>query len=199
MPAKLCGGSVIRAVRTQSAASDKELVVQVANGQFEALGGLFDQYEPDVRRFIGRLGVSVGDVDDLVQSTFLEVIRAAPRFDAAYPVKNWLLGLAIMMVRRQRRTASRAAASLLRWARLLLTESPPTPAADFERDRELQRFHGAFARLSAKKREVFTLVALEGLSGEEVARTLGIPVATVRTRLHNARLELRASLSEVEP
>lgn len=188
-----------RAARAQDRASDKELVAQIANGRFEALGGLFDQYEPDVRRFIGRLGVSPGDVDDLVQTTFLEVIQAASRFDSAFPVRSWLFGLAIMMVRRQRRSGSRAAASLLTWARSLLTESPPTPAADFERDQELQRFHRAFVRLSSKKREVFTLVALEGLSGEEVARTLGIPVATVRTRLHNARQELRSSLAEDEP
>lgn len=190
---------MIRAARAQSVASDKELVAQVANGQFEALGGLFDRYEPDMRRFIGRLGVGAGDVDDLVQSTFLEVIQAAPRFDPAFPVKNWLFGLAVVMVRRHRRAASRAAASLLLWARSLLTESPPTPAANFDRDQELQRFHEAFARLSSKKREVFALVALEGLSGDEAARTLGVPVATIRTRLHNARLELRASLSEVEP
>jgi RNA polymerase sigma-70 factor (ECF subfamily) len=189
---------VIRALRPHSAPSDKDLVDQIANGQFEALGGLFDQYEADVRRFIARVGVGLGDVDDLVQSTFLEVIRAAPRFDAAFPVKSWLFGLAVILVRRHRRAASRYAASVLTWARSLLAESPPTPGAEFDRDQHLLRFQRAFAQLSLKKREVFTLVTLEGLSGEEVARTLGIPVATVRTRLHNARLELRASLDEGE-
>jgi RNA polymerase sigma-70 factor (ECF subfamily) len=54
----------------------------------------------------------------------------------------------------------------------------------------------ALFELSPKKREVFVLVALEGLSGEEVATTLGIPVNTVWTRLHHARSELRHALEE---
>ena len=191
---------MIRLLRSHRAPSDKELIAQVANGQFEALGELFDRYEADVRRFIGRLGVGTGDADDLVQLTFLEVIQAAERFDASFPVKNWLLGLAVVLVRRHRRAAARAAASVVTWARSLLAEAPSTPGTALDRDQELHRFQTAYAQLSPKKREVFTLIALEGLSGEEVARALGIPVATVRTRLHNARRELRFSLSsEDEP
>jgi RNA polymerase sigma-70 factor (ECF subfamily) len=57
------------------------------------------------------------------------------------------------------------------------------------------RAQRALSRLSAKKREVFVLVALEGMSGAEVANALHIPVATVWTRLHHARLELRAALA----
>jgi RNA polymerase sigma-70 factor (ECF subfamily) len=179
--------------------SDKELIAGVANGNLQALGGLFDRYEADIRRFVGRLGVSAGDVDDLVQTTFLEVIRAAPRFDAALPARSWLFGLAVVLVRRHRRSLSRAAARLLERAGWLRPEAPQTPAARVETDQELRRFQLAFAALSAKKREVFALITLEGLSSDDVARTLGIPVATVRTRLHHARLELRASLEEGTP
>jgi RNA polymerase sigma-70 factor (ECF subfamily) len=188
-----------RALSPRPATPDKDLIALVANGNLEALGQLFDRYEADLRRFIGRLGVAAGDVDDLVQTAFLEVIRAAPRFDAGLPAKSWLFGLAVMLVRRHRRSLSRAAARLLQRASWPRPESPPTPAAVFDTDQDLQRFQLAFARMSAKKREVFSLVTLEGLSGEEAARTLGIPVATVRTRLHHARQELRASLGELKP
>lgn len=188
-----------RALSPQLIASDQDLILWIANGNLEALGGLFDRYEADIRRFIGRLGVCVGDIDDLVQTTFLEVIRASARFDATLPAKSWLFGLAVVLVRRHRRSLSRAAARLLLRAGWPRPEDPQTPAAAFDADQDLQRLEAAFARLSSKKREVFTLVTLEGLSGEEVARTLGIPVATVRTRLHHARQELRASLAEAAP
>ncbi|HKY39140.1 MAG TPA: RNA polymerase sigma factor [Polyangiaceae bacterium] len=177
---------------------DSELMANVADGDLQSLGQLFDRYEPHVKRLVVRLGVAVGDADDVVQDTFLEVVRTASRFDRALPVKNWLLGLAVMLVRRRRRSLSRLAARLLQAARLP-SPAPPTPAVRLEHNQQLERLERAFAALSAKKREVFALVTLEGLSHEEVSRALDLPVATVRTRLHHARLELRASLDEVTP
>ena len=178
--------------------SDQELIELVGVGNLAALGELFDRYECDVRRVIIRLGVQAGDADDLVQNTFLDLIRAAGRYDPSLPARNWLFGLAVILVRRHRRSLSRLAARLLLRVHLPISDSPATPAAELERDQELARFQRAFARLSAKKREVFTLITLEGLSSEEVSRALHIPVPTVRTRLHHARQELRASLSDLE-
>ena len=188
-----------RALIAQPLQPDAELIALVAQGKLEALGELFDRNEALVRQFVARLGVNIGDLDDLIQSTFLEVIVAAPRFDPALPVRNWLFGLAVILVRRHRRSLSRAAARLLTWGRLPFPEASPSPAAEFDTCEDLRRFQGALNRLSGKKREVFTLVALEGLSGEEAARILDVPVTTVRTRLHHARLALRASLEEPEP
>jgi RNA polymerase sigma-70 factor (ECF subfamily) len=176
--------------------ADKELVERIVHGDLEALGELFDLHESALKRFIGRLGVSPADVDDLVQATFLEVPRAASRFDPSLVVKNWLLGLATIMVRRHRRSLARAAARLLAWANVPAQAAADSPATAFEKDEALRHFQRAFAELSAKKREVFALIVLEGLSGDEVARTLGIPVNTVWTRLHHARRDLRQALAE---
>jgi RNA polymerase sigma factor (sigma-70 family) len=174
--------------------SDSELVQRIARGELDALGALFDRHEAALRRYFCRLGLSPSDADDLVQATFLEVVRAAARFDATLPLLGWLYGLASIMARRHRRSLARAAKRLLSWASQSSLESAPSPAADFERDQELRRFQAAFERLSSKKREVFVLVVLEGLSGEEAAQALRIPVNTIWTRLHHARRELRMSL-----
>lgn len=189
---------MMRAVEA-SVISDADLIASIGKGNLQSLGQLFDRYHGDVRRLVVRLGVAAGDADDLVQDTFLEVVRAAARFDREYSARNWLFGLAVMLVRRHRRSLARLAARLLMRAALPGAEPPLTPAARLEHDQGLERFARAFANLSDKKREVFALVALEGLSREEVSRTLDIPEPTVRTRLHHARLELRASLMEVEP
>ena len=53
-----------RALSSPAAASDQELIALIANGNLQALGGLFDRYESDIRRFVGRLGVAGGDVDE---------------------------------------------------------------------------------------------------------------------------------------
>jgi RNA polymerase sigma factor (sigma-70 family) len=177
--------------------SDGDLVAAIAGGNLEALGALFDRYAPLVRRYLGRLGVSASDADDLVQATFLEVVRAASRFDPSYAARSWLLGIATVMARRHRRSIARAVARIAAWAERSRTESE-SPVAAFEAGDTMRRVQRAFAHLSPKKREVLVLITLENLSGEEVAEALGIPTNTVWTRLHHARRDLRALLGEGE-
>lgn len=176
--------------------SDHDLLAAVANGEIRALGALFERHEPALRRYLGRLGATPDDVDDLIQTTFLEVVRAAGRFDSTYAVRPWLFGIATMMVRRQRRSLARRAALVAAWTGLSSFPQPAysTPDDLFEHDELARRVQRALDRLASKKREVFVLVTLEGLSGEEAALVLGVPVKTVWTRLHYARRELRAAL-----
>lgn len=175
---------------------DAELIARIANGDLSGLGILFDRYGGDVRRLLLRLGIASSDADDLVQLTFLDAARAAPRFDARAAVKPWLLGVAAMVARRHRRSFGRMLDRLRTWA----LEPAPLPEAaaskQYELKEEARRAERALAQLSAKKRETFVLVAVEGMNGEEVAQALGIPIATVWTRLHHARRELRLALKE---
>jgi RNA polymerase sigma-70 factor (ECF subfamily) len=186
------------AARLKASVTDPELIAKIASGDLGGLGVLFDRYEPDVKRFIGRLGALPAEVDDLVQLTFLDVVRAAASFDGRSSARGWLFGLAAIVVRRHRRSLGRIAAGLVTWARQPRAEEP-TPGQSFELHEAATRAAKAFEHLSAKKREVFLMVVLEGCSGEETARVLGIPVATVWTRLHHARRELRAYLEEESP
>lgn len=180
--------------RPSSGPPDAELLSRVSNGDMGALGALFDRYEADVRRVVIRLGVREGDADDLVQATFLDVLARASTYDGRASARPWVIGLAVIHVKRQRRSFARLAARLARWA-TEPTESPEQPDHRAEQGELSRRAQAALDALSAKKREVFVLTVLEGLSGEEVASTLDIPVATVWTRLHHARRELREALS----
>jgi RNA polymerase sigma-70 factor (ECF subfamily) len=184
--------------RVPRSASDEQLIAAIANADLDALGQLFERHEPALRRYLGRLGCSASDADDLVQATFLEVMRAAKRFDAQHAAAPWLFGIATMMTRRQRRSLARSAVRVAEWTRLMRREPPPTPAAIAEGDAVERRFAAALERLAPKKREVFVLVTLEGMSGEAVAAALGVPINTVWTRLHHARVELRKALEERE-
>lgn len=179
--------------------SDPRLLERMRDGDMGALGMLFDRYAADVRRVISRLGITSADVDDLVQLTFLEAMRGAGQYDGRENAKPWLAGIAVMMVRRHRRSLGRLVQRLADWAREPVQEKPEsTPADAYETNEMAYRAHQALAKLSDKKREVFILVALEGLPGDQVAAALSIPVATVWTRLHHARLDLRKLLAEEE-
>lgn len=173
---------------------DRELVVSVAKGDLEVLGLLFERHEPMLRRYFGRLGIAASDADDLIQAVFLEVMRAAERYDSRYSVKSWLCGIATIMARRHHRSLGRLTARLVIWAGIESRDAVPTPCDIVEHDRAGRALWRAIEGLPVKKREVFVLVTLEGLSGEEAARALGVPLKTVWTRLHYARRELRATL-----
>ena len=187
------------ATRTLAAESDRQLIAAIAGADLEALGALFERHEPALRRYLGRLGCSASDADDLVQGTFLEVMRAAARFDPQQAALPWLFGIATMMWRRQRRSFARSALRVAEWTRLARRDPPPTPAALAEAGVAERRLAAALELLAAKKREVFVLITLEGMSGEAAAAALGVPLNTIWTRLHHARLELRRALEEPQP
>jgi len=177
------------------------LVEAVARGELDALGELFKRHAARVRRIVRRLGVPAHECDDFVQSTFLELHRAAPRFERQAPVGPFIIGLAVVLARRRRRNAARIAEKLVSWLRMSLAGQiePRSPAEQLEEYQSVSRLLAAIAELSPKKREAFVLVALEDMSGEDAAKALGVPINTVWTRLHHARRELRAALVEEAP
>jgi RNA polymerase sigma-70 factor (ECF subfamily) len=182
------------------APSDGEVLARLGSGDLEALGTLYDRYEHAIRRFLCRLGVTDVDLDDLVQLTFLEVVRAAKRFDPRCAVRPWLFGVAATMARRHRRRFAQMAARVKRFVTARDPDSgPETPDEAFDARETERRFRRALDALSDKKRDVFVMVTLEGASGEEAAMALGIPINTVWTRLHHAREDLRRMLSEDAP
>lgn len=176
---------------------DAELLSRVAAGDLEALGALFDRFVRDVRRFASRLGVRGAELDDVTQLVFLDVMKVAARYDGRTGARSWILGITANIVRRQRRSLTRWAANFAGSIFEARRAEPRTPEQEFAREEAQRKFERALASLSEKKREVFVLVMLEGASGEEAAQALGIPVATVWTRLHHARRELRDALEEV--
>ncbi len=173
--------------------TDAELCARLARGEVDALGPLFDRHAVSMRRVVRRLGVPMSEVDDVVQSAFLDVLGAAARYDGRASARPWLLGFAVIQARRHRRSLARIAARLAAWAREADLEIDDSESHAAHRLDAVVAMR-ALEALSGKKRETFVLVALEGLATDEVARILEIPVATVWTRMFHARRELRAVL-----
>lgn len=170
-------------------------MVLVANGDVSALGELYDLYSDDVRRVVHRLTGGASDVEDIVHATFLELPKIAAGYDGRASCRSWLCGIASKLVLRWRRSFSRAARRLIEFRSLQdLSETATPESAVLDRER-LHVLERGIAALSARKREVFVLVEVEAMSADEVAVVLGIPAATVRTRLFHAKRELREALN----
>jgi len=173
--------------------SDRELVAAMARGDEAALVELHQRHRAAVRGLVLRLLSGAGDGDDCLQEVFLVAWRRARDFRSDGAVRPWLFGIAVNVVRTQRRSIARR--NLL--ARVIGREAPeisPPPDRVVMARQTVDRLEAAVARLPAKQREAFTMVDVEGLSSVEAARALGVPAGTLGRRLHQARKRLLVAL-----
>ena len=175
---------------------DSALWSRARSGDSEAFGVLFERHGRTIYNYCFRRVGSWSVAEDLVSIVFLEAWR---RVDKPLPSGKelpWLFGIATNIVRNRRRSERRYAAALRRVPR---PGAEPSFADDSDEridDEELMGSAlGLLARLPRREREVFALCAWSGLSYDDAAVALEIPVGTVRSRLSRAR----ARLQELDP
>ncbi len=138
--------------------------------------------------YLRRHFAGVEAAEDLLQETFVQALRGLDRLTAAASPRAWLFAIArnvgLAALRRRRHAAS-------------LPESLAAPAAR-EGDPRIEVAEQAMRRLPDGQREALELRLGDGLSYEEVAEVLAIPVGTVRSRLHHAMRRLRRELADVD-
>ncbi len=183
-----------RVAGTVEEMSDEAVLAACAAGDSAALGALFDRHHAAVYRFVTRLSaVDPDDVDDLVQNTFLTVMKSAHKFGGRSTVRTWIFGIAVNTVRRHSRGRGR------RRRLALAVSAEPTPRSVpiddvAARRQSLRQLEDALAALPEKLRVCFVMCQLEGVPGPEAARVLGLRSGTLYRRIHEARKQLRAAL-----
>jgi RNA polymerase sigma-70 factor (ECF subfamily) len=167
---------------------DVALVAAIAHGDRSAMQALFNRYQVSIYRFALRLTRNRESAEDIVSEVFLEVWRHADRYEGRSRVSTWLLAiarnLACSAVRR-RQTESLSATDLER-----LVDSSDTPDVLTFRSQQRTILARCLNELSPAHREVIDLVYYHEKTVGEVAEIIGIPQATVKTRMHYARLEI---------
>jgi RNA polymerase sigma-70 factor (ECF subfamily) len=180
------------------ASEDAQALARLAGGDMAALGELYDRHHAAVRGFLSRATGDADEAEDLVHATFLAVPKAASSFDPTRPCRAWLFGIAVRMMRRQRAAGARWTRMLTRF-REVLSPSAEDPERIVSARRDLSRVEEALYEMSEAKRVVLIMAEVEGMSCEQIAEVLNIPVGTVWTRLHHARRGLSAAVAPKEP
>jgi len=155
----------------------------------------YEAYFARVWRTLRRLGVREGDLSDAAQEVFVIVHRRFDDFDASRPMGPWLAGIAHRVAAAERRRA-RHKRERLTEAHVLADRADPRPdpeaaAATAQRRR---RVYDALDALDDDHRVVFVLHEMEGLPCPQIAKTLGVNVNTVYSRLRSAQLRFRAAI-----
>lgn len=169
-----------------------------ASSDAVAFGQLFGRHAQAVYTFCARRTADLALAEDLTSITFLEAWRHRDRLPSgdvgsALP---WLLGVSNNVVRNARRGQRRYQEVLGR-----LPQPPVAPPAEDEAieraatEAGLRHALDTISALPEREQEVVMLVLWSGLSYEEAATTLAIPVGTVRSRLSRARAKLQVVLT----
>ncbi len=177
--------------------SDRALVSAVAQGDQAALGALYDRFHRDVYRFIARLSRHDMQVDDLVQTTFIQAHRSAPRFRGESTVKTWLFGIGANLTRHHQRSEARRKNAGDKLA-TVPTAQPITPGEAITIEQQRRWLAAAVEKLSPALKEVYVLCVIEEVPGKEAAEVLGIREASLWRRLTDARTALRAAIEELQ-
>jgi RNA polymerase sigma factor (sigma-70 family) len=169
---------------------------RLASTEPEAFGELFERHAPRVYGFCARRTGSLSVAEDLTSIVFLEAWRRRASVDISRTtVLPWLLGVANNVARNWQRALRRHDAALSR-----LAADPSGSiyedeiAARLDVERSLVEARRVIDELPAGERDVVALVLWGGLSYEQAAETLAVPLGTVRSRLSRARRRLRRSL-----
>ncbi len=159
--------------------SDEALMLEFQAGSREAFEELFARYREPLYGFFRRRLESKERADDLMQETFLAVIRATSRYQPRALVRTYLYGIALKLLAAERRRERR---------------SDPTSApgaVDMDNSLWVRR---ALDQLDPQEREILMLREYEQLCYSEISDLLRLPLNTVRSRLFRARMSLKAHL-----
>jgi RNA polymerase sigma-70 factor (ECF subfamily) len=172
-------------------ATDAHLTGAIANGDPEAARALVERYRRPLAAVLHRALGSAADVDDVFQETWIRVVRSVHRYDPEQRFSNWLFAIAWNLVKD-------------RWSRRVQheqidTEIPSHDASAEEtlmRDERARRMRELVARLPERMSQAILLRYFDELSEKEMADRLGVPVGTIKSRLHHGLKKLAAAMKE---
>jgi len=174
--------------------SDEVLIGRIANGDRLAMQVLFARHHVRVYRFVLRLVRNEATAEDLISEVFLDVWRQAGTFEGRSAASTWMLSIArfkaLSMLRK------RTEEELDEETAGAIEDHSDDPEVTLAKKDKAGVLRQCLSRLSTEHREVIDLVYYHEKSVEEVAGIVGIPEATVKTRMFYARKKLSELLKE---
>jgi RNA polymerase sigma-70 factor (ECF subfamily) len=188
-------------MRPGDEAPDGELLARYLAGEGRAFDAIVDRYERRVFAVALRMSGDPEDARDITQEVFISAMRALRRFRGDAQLGTWFHRVAINASYDHARRRKRRQAQALE----VVGEQPssePGPDDEAVAASRAAAVHRALGDLSDDHRAVIVLHDLQGLDYPEVAEALDIPLGTVKSRIHRARLDLAkllGHLRETEP
>ena len=180
--------------------SDEQLLVLVLQGQCEAFAILVERYQKQIFALAYRLGGDYDEARDMAQEAYVRIYQELSRFDSSRRFFPWMYRVAhntcvnILHKRPKETTPLEAVYDLAASD----TSDEGSPVARYEQLELGDAINGALQSLPEKYRFPLILKYLEGMSYQEIAEQLDLPVSTIETRLFRGRAMLKKALKEYQ-
>ena len=168
--------------------SDTILIERIAAGDKLAMHALFARHRTSIYRWLLRFVSNETLAEDLLSEVFLDVWRQAGRFEGRSSVSTWLISIARFKALSARR--GRVDVELDEKIEATVADTANDPEAALQERNRGELLRQALTRLSPEHREIIDLVYYHEKSIDECAQVLGIPAATVKTRMFYGRKKL---------
>jgi RNA polymerase sigma-70 factor (ECF subfamily) len=184
-------------------ADDHQLITECLQGDPTAFGVLVRRYQDRLFNTIFRMVGNADDAQDVVQEAFLNAFQSLDGFKGDSLFFTWLYRIAVntaISFKRKQRLSLSLDATKNGEHRLEPQDHSEVsrPGYALEQAEQERRIQHALNRLSAEHRTVLIMKDMEGQKYETMAEVLQVPIGTIRSRLHRARLELRDLLEQEE-
>ncbi|HXX93944.1 MAG TPA: sigma-70 family RNA polymerase sigma factor [Planctomycetota bacterium] len=166
---------------------DDQLVRRSKSGDREAFNELVARYQTSVYRVVRGVLADPAECEDVAQEVFLKAYASLTKFRGESGFFTWLYRIAVNEALRHRRRRAFSNAD-----QLPEVEAPPLPDRADEDAPTLRTLEKLLGKLAHDFRSIVVLRDIEGLSYQEIAETLEVPIGTVESRLFRARQELRS-------
>lgn len=177
-----------------SRATDAYLAGCIANGDADAACALIERYRRPLAAVLNRALANSAEVDDVFQETWIRVVRSAHRYDPEQRFSNWLFTIAWNLVKDRWSVEDRR--SRLSGGAGTIACPPPDPEEQAIESDRARRVRELVSRLPERLSQAILLRYFDELSEREVAERLGVPVGTVKSRLHHGLKQLAAAVKE---
>jgi RNA polymerase sigma-70 factor (ECF subfamily) len=178
---------------------DERLIRQALAGHSESYGQLVLKYQDRLFNTMVRVVGHAEDARDIVQESLVQAFLKLESFRCESAFFTWLYRIAfnVAMGHRRRRRSEESVERLRESSGFNPPAAADGPADCLERAERCGRIQEALGRLSAEHRTVLVLREIDGCCYDAIAEVLNVPVGTVRSRLHRARLQMRDELQRI--
>lgn len=177
--------------------TDEELVADYLDGDTSSFRALIERYHDPLIRFLNRLMGDRAAAEDVFQDTFLQVHQSIATFDATRRFKPWLFTIAAnkgrdALRKNQRRSTVSLSASVGgsdgegRSFVDLMAIDLPGPGSEIEAEEQSVMVQRAIDAMSPRLKEVLLLAYYQKLTYQQIADLFGVPIGTIKSRLHSA-------------